>query len=171
MRLGVGLADEETAEGELRSLHTWLLAEPAARRHARLVLDTARSPRAGAQGDVIDLISLVVSSGFSAASLALSLVAWRATRPGQPVVTVERPDGVRVTISDSSPDETRRLLESLTDGGTDGRDDRTGSQDDWTGSRDDRTGSQDDWTGRQNDRTGRRDGRTDGQGDGRGEPT
>ncbi|MFF1416107.1 hypothetical protein [Streptomyces sp. NPDC058280] len=141
------MGDEDTAEGELRSLHAWLLAEPAARRHARPVLDTARSPRAGAQGDTIDLISLVVSSGFSAASLALSMAAWRATRPGQPVVTVERPDGVRITISDSSPEEMRRLLESLTDGGTDGGID----------SRDDRTGSQDD--------------RTDGQGDGRGEPT
>ncbi|MEV0036210.1 hypothetical protein [Streptomyces sp. NPDC050804] len=141
MRLGVGLGDGDTAEGELRSLHTWLLAEPAARRHARPVLDTARPHRAGAQGDVIDLISLVVSSGFSAASLALSLAAWRATRPGQPVVTVERPDGARVTISDSSPEETRRLLESLTDSGTN---DRTGGQDDRT--------------------------RTDGQGDGRGEP-
>ncbi|MFD5780370.1 hypothetical protein [Streptomyces sp. NPDC126933] len=141
------MGDEDTAEGELRSLHAWLLAEPAARRHARPVLDTARSPRAGAQGDTIDLISLVVSSGFSAASLALSMAAWRTTRPGQPVITVERPDGVRVTIADSSPEEMRRLLESLTGGGTgggtDGRDDRTGSQDD----------------------------RTDGQGDGRGEPT
>ncbi|MFB7269747.1 hypothetical protein [Streptomyces sp. NPDC056244] len=143
VRLRVGLGDDDTAEGELRSLHAWLLAEPAARRHARPVLDTARSPRAGAQGDVIDLISLVVSSGFSAASLALSLASWRATRPGQPVVTVERPDGARVTISDSSPDETRRLLESLTDGGTDSRGDRTGSRED----------------------------RTDGQEDGRGEPT
>ncbi|WP_189110969.1 effector-associated constant component EACC1 [Streptomyces camponoticapitis] len=121
MRLGVGLEDEDTAEGELRSLHAWLLAEPAARRHARPVLGTARSPRAGAQGDVIDLISLAVSSGFAAASLALSIAAWRATRPGRPVVTVERPDGVRVTISDSSPEETRRLLESLTADRTDVR--------------------------------------------------
>lgn len=121
VRLGVGLEDEDTAESELRSLHAWLLAEPAARRHARPVLGTARSPRAGAQGDVIDLISLAVSSGFAAASLALSIAAWRATRPGRPVVTVERPDGVRVTISDSSPEETRRLLESLTADRTDVR--------------------------------------------------
>ncbi|MFC9602340.1 hypothetical protein ACFTTN_02575 [Streptomyces niveus] len=144
MRLCVGLADEGTAERELLSLHTWLLAEPAARRHARPVLDTAGSPQAGAQGDMIDLVSLVVNSGFSAASFALSLAAWRATRPGQPVVTVERPDGARITIADSSPEETRRLLESLTDDGTGGRDDLPDS----------------------------RDGRTDGQGggDGRGAP-
>ncbi|MFE4828204.1 hypothetical protein [Streptomyces sp. NPDC056672] len=147
MRLGVGLGDGDTAEGELRSLHTWLLAEPAARRHARPVLDTARPHRAGAQGDVIDLISLVVSSGFSAASLALSLAAWRATRPGQPVVTVERPDGARVTISDSSPEEARRLLESLTEVGTEG-----GTDGGTSGGQDGRT-------------------RTDGQGDRRGEPT
>ncbi|MFI6084959.1 hypothetical protein ACIBBB_28990 [Streptomyces sp. NPDC051217] len=123
------MADEDTAEGELRSLHAWLLAEPAARRHARPVLDTARPSRAGAQGDVLDLISLVVSSGFGAGSLALSIAAWRATRPGRPVVTVERPDGARVTISDSSPEEMRRLLESLTDGGTDDATDGDGDGD------------------------------------------
>ncbi|WP_018568957.1 effector-associated constant component EACC1 [Streptomyces sp. PsTaAH-124] len=132
MRLGIGLRDGGTTEAELRSLHAWLLAEPAARRHARPVLDTARPSRPGAQGDAIDVISLVVSSGFSAASLALSLAAWRATRQGRPVVTVERSDGVKITISDSSPEETRRLLESLTGVGTDGRDDRTGSRDDRT---------------------------------------
>lgn len=147
VRLGLGLKDDDTAESELRSLHAWLLAEPLARRHARPVLDTARSPGAGAQGDVIDLISLVVGSGFSAASLALSLVSWRATRTGQPVITVERPDGARITISDFSPEETRCLLESLTDVGSDDGDARTGSQDGRTEEQDDRTEEQRDGRG------------------------
>ncbi|MER6187708.1 hypothetical protein [Streptomyces sp. NPDC001652] len=102
-------------EAELRSLHMWLMADPIARRHAKPALGASRPLPSGAQGGTIDLVSLVVSSGFNAASLAMSLVAWRATRPQRPTVTVDRADGLTITISDSSAEEARRLIELLVD--------------------------------------------------------
>ncbi|RSN98504.1 hypothetical protein DMH26_18565 [Streptomyces sp. WAC 05379] len=57
----------------------------------------------------------MVSSGFSAASLAMSLISWRATRPQHPPVTVNRPGGLTITISGTSAEEARHLIESLTD--------------------------------------------------------
>ncbi|WP_223188536.1 MULTISPECIES: effector-associated constant component EACC1 [unclassified Streptomyces] len=109
-------------EEELRSLHQWLLADPSARRCARPRLDSSRSLPPGAQGDVIDLVSLIVGSGFSAASLAVSLAGWRATRPQNPTVTLDRPDGGSITISASSPDEVRRFIEELSADAVDGDD-------------------------------------------------
>lgn len=120
MLLKLEFRDVRLAEAELRSLHMWLMANPAARRHAKPALGASRPLPPGAQGNTVDLVSLVVSSGFNAASLAMSLVAWRATRPQRPTVTVDRPDGLTITISDSSPEEARRLIELLVDasGGT-----------------------------------------------------
>lgn len=120
MQLRMSIGDMASPEGELRSLHEWLLADPAARRYARPLLNASRSSRPGAQGDVIDLVSLLVGSGFSAASLGLSLVSWQATRPQAPTITVERPDGQIVTISGSSADEAARLVELLVDDSGDG---------------------------------------------------
>jgi membrane-associated two-gene conflict system component 1 (EACC1) len=118
VRLKLEFRDIRVPEAELRSLHMWLMADPIARRHANPTLGASRSLPPGAQGGTVDLVSLVVSSGFNAASLALSLVSWRATRPQRPTVTVDRPDGVTITISDSSVEEARRLIESLLDGST-----------------------------------------------------
>ncbi|WP_307130216.1 effector-associated constant component EACC1 [Streptomyces aurantiacus] len=116
VRLQLGFRDVRGPETELRSLHMWLMADPAARRHAKPALGASHPSTPGAQGDALDLVSLVVSGGFSAASLAMSLVAWRATRPLRPTVTVDRPDGLTVTISGSSPEEARRLIELLVAG-------------------------------------------------------
>ncbi|MEU9187102.1 hypothetical protein AB0D14_21680 [Streptomyces sp. NPDC048484] len=113
VRLQLGFRDVRGPEAELRSLYMWLMADPAARRHAKPTLGASHPSTPGAQGDVLDLVSLVVSGGFSAASLAMSLVAWRATRPLHPSVTVDRPEGLTVTISGSSPEEARRLVELL----------------------------------------------------------
>ncbi|MFJ2831462.1 hypothetical protein ACIPC1_28520 [Streptomyces sp. NPDC087263] len=100
-------------EEELRSLHQWLLADPIARRCARPSLGASRSSPPGAQGDLIDLVSLIVGSGFSTASLAMSLAAWRATRPQNPTITLDHEGGVSITISGSSTEEARRLIEVL----------------------------------------------------------
>ncbi|MEU8990456.1 hypothetical protein AB0C98_29180 [Streptomyces sp. NPDC048558] len=61
-------------EAELRSLYMWLMADPAARRHAKPALTASQTLAPGAQGGTLDLVSLLVSSGFSAASLAMSVV-------------------------------------------------------------------------------------------------
>jgi hypothetical protein len=62
---------------------------------------------------VIDVLSLVLGSAFNAATLTLSLISWRATRPQQPILTVRRPDGTTVEINTGSPEEARVLLERL----------------------------------------------------------
>jgi hypothetical protein len=56
---------------------------------------------------------LVISSGISAASLGISVASWRATRPQEPTITVERADGSKVVITGASRDEAQRLLEQL----------------------------------------------------------
>jgi hypothetical protein len=115
VRVSLRFRDLDVPEEELRSLYGWLLSDPLARRHARPVLAGGKALPGGAQGDVIDLISLILGSGFNAASLALSLVSWRATRPQDPLITIELPDGRSITISQTSPGQARALLESLVD--------------------------------------------------------
>ncbi|WP_445520981.1 effector-associated constant component EACC1 [Streptomyces sp. NEAU-174] len=103
----------DSAGNELRSLHSWLLGDTGARRWAQVEWESARAP-AGAMGGALDAVSLVLSSGFSAASLAVSIVQWRTTRGSRgPSVMVERADGSRVTIGDASLEETERLLRLL----------------------------------------------------------
>ncbi|MET8117508.1 effector-associated constant component EACC1 [Streptomyces prasinus] len=103
----------ESAEDEVRSLHDWLLLDRSFRRDARVELASSSVPVPGQQGAVLDLVSLVISSGISATSLGVSIASWRATRPQEPTITVERADGSKVTISGSSRDEAQRLLEQL----------------------------------------------------------
>ncbi|MFC9808071.1 MULTISPECIES: effector-associated constant component EACC1 [Streptomyces] len=107
-----GVNDPER-EAELRSLHSWLHSDRHTRRLAAPQLGAVDPPVPGAQGSVIDVLSLVLGSAFNAASLALSLINWRATRPQQPTLTVRRADGTTVEISTGSPEEARILLERL----------------------------------------------------------
>jgi hypothetical protein len=107
-----GVNDRER-EAELRSLHSWLQSDRHTRRLAAPQLGAVDPPAPGAQGSVIDVLSLVLGSAFNAASLALSLISWRATRPQQPILTLRRPDGTTVEINTDSPDEARVLLERL----------------------------------------------------------
>ncbi len=98
-----------TAPQEARSLHDWLLRDPAARRFGAVELEASQSPDPGAMGPLFDVVSLVIGSGLSAGSLAVSVAQWRGTRQDAPQVTVERPDGTRMTITDASPEECARL--------------------------------------------------------------
>ncbi|WP_328783493.1 hypothetical protein OIE52_14515 [Streptomyces canus] len=101
------------AEEELRSLHAWLLADPAVRRHATSALTSSAPPADEDQGPVLDILSLVLGGTFDAGALAVAVLTWRGTRPRQPAITVERPDGTKITITDTSPQEARRLVEDL----------------------------------------------------------
>ncbi|MFJ7771020.1 hypothetical protein ACIQ1J_22080 [Streptomyces sp. NPDC097107] len=56
--------------------------------------------------------SLVTQPGFSAASPALTICAWRRTRPSTPVVTIER-NGVRVTGDSDDPADVTRIVRVL----------------------------------------------------------
>ncbi|WP_330285384.1 effector-associated constant component EACC1 [Streptomyces sp. NBC_00576] len=104
---------DDSVEEETRSLHDWFEADRALRRSSQIEMLSSENPVAGAQGTVLDLVSLVLGSGFSAASLGISVASWRSTRPQRPTVTLERPDGRTVTISGASASETQRMVEQL----------------------------------------------------------
>ncbi|WP_408993385.1 effector-associated constant component EACC1 [Streptomyces europaeiscabiei] len=103
----------DLAEEETRSLYDWLLLDRVVRREARVEMGSSSAPVPGQQGAVLDLVSLVLSTGISAASLGVSIASWRATRPQEPTVTVERFDGSKVTITGTSREEAQRLVEQL----------------------------------------------------------
>ncbi|MEU1826648.1 hypothetical protein ABZ502_29985 [Streptomyces abikoensis] len=108
------LVDGDSAEEELRSLYVWLLADSQARRCADVAWGADVQTPANAMGGLLDVISLALGSGFSAASLAVSIIQWRSTRGGEgPSVTVELADGTKVTISEASLAEAERLLRFL----------------------------------------------------------
>ncbi|MFH9967854.1 hypothetical protein ACH4PR_41970 [Streptomyces mirabilis] len=109
LRVAGGLAEDEA-----RSLHDWLLLDRNVRRTGRIEMASSSPPAPGQQGaTILDLVSLVLGNGISAASLGVSIATWRTTRPQQPTVTVERTDGSKVTITGASPHEAQRLLEQL----------------------------------------------------------
>ncbi|WP_407109620.1 hypothetical protein ACE1N8_00530 [Streptomyces sp. DSM 116494] len=111
----IGVDQKETADSErqLRSLYEWLLADAACRRHARPTLGSGAAAVPGAQGGVIDVLSLVLGTGFNAASLAVAVAAWRRSRPGTPTLVVERPDGTRIVLTGATDEEAGRLLAEL----------------------------------------------------------
>ncbi|MFJ9105634.1 hypothetical protein ACIRJM_45125 [Streptomyces sp. NPDC102405] len=111
-------------ETEAYSLYDWLRQESKIRKTAKLSMGSFEAPVPGAQGPLLDLVSLVVGSGFSAASLVVSIATWRDTRPQSPTVTVER-DGITVTVG-GSLEETQRLMEKLLTGTGSGDDDTDG---------------------------------------------
>ncbi|QOV37747.1 hypothetical protein IM697_04820 [Streptomyces ferrugineus] len=113
VQVGVEGMNDLQAEAELRSLHSWLRSDRRTSRLAAPQLGAVDPPVPGAQGSVIDVLSLVLGSTFNAASLAVSLMSWRATRPQRPILTVRRPDGTTVEINTDSLAEAQALLERL----------------------------------------------------------
>ncbi|WP_185843908.1 effector-associated constant component EACC1 [Streptomyces sp. WAC 05379] len=115
MRVAIGVDQEGAADSEsqLRSLYEWLLADAACRRHARPVLGSGAAAVPGAQGDLIDVLSLVLGTGFNAASLAVAIAAWRRSRPGAPTLVVERADGTRIVLTGATEEDAGRLLAEL----------------------------------------------------------
>lgn len=103
-----------SAEDEARSLYDWLSLDRNVRGAGRIEMASSAPSTPGQQGAaILDLVSLVLGNGFSAASLGVSIATWRTTRPQHPTVTVERADGSIVTITGASPHEARRVLEQL----------------------------------------------------------
>ncbi|MBA0053556.1 hypothetical protein E0L36_22555 [Streptomyces sp. AJS327] len=111
MRVDIRI-EGDAGDDELRSLYRWLSADSQVRRHGNIDL-AAPPPQSGHMGELLDVLSLTLSSGFSAASLAVAISTWRRTNPIAPSVTVERPDGSVITLSSSSPEDEARLREFL----------------------------------------------------------
>ncbi|MBC9723734.1 effector-associated constant component EACC1 [Streptomyces sp. TRM68367] len=96
---------------DLRQLTQWLRQDTATRTGATITLQPAH-PAEGQMGAALDVIALVTQSGFSTASLALTICAWRRARPSTPVVTIER-NGVRVTVDSDDPADVTRIVRAL----------------------------------------------------------
>lgn len=96
---------------DLRQLTQWLRQDTTTRTGATITLTPAQ-PAEGEMGTALDVIALVTQSGFSAASLALTICAWRRTRPSAPVVTIEH-NGVRVTVDSGDPADVTRIVRAL----------------------------------------------------------
>ncbi|MFG2841258.1 hypothetical protein ACGFYE_40500 [Streptomyces zaomyceticus] len=102
-----------SAEEEARSLYDWLLLDRAFLRGAQIEMGSSAPAIPGHQGSAFDLVSLVISSAISSASLGVSIASWRSTRPQEPSVTVERADGSKVKIEHASREEAQHLITQL----------------------------------------------------------
>ncbi|MFF9346623.1 hypothetical protein [Streptomyces sp. NPDC014734] len=103
--------DGDSQGRDLCQLAQWLRQDTTIRTGATITLQPA-PPTAGEMGTALDVIALITQTGFSAASLALAISAWRRTRPSTPVVTIER-NGVRMTVDSGEPAEVARLVRAL----------------------------------------------------------
>ncbi|SOE06478.1 hypothetical protein [Streptomyces sp. Ag109_G2-15] len=98
-------------EEELQSFAQWLSDEPDIRYYALISWESPQTSE-GEMGSALELVKLVIDSGFQMLNLGLAYVAWRGTRPTPSSVTVERA-GVKVTLNDSDPEAIARLIRAL----------------------------------------------------------
>jgi len=103
----------EDSEAGCGDLYRWLLDDPDARRNGQLELRST-GPAEGDLG-LVEILQLVVSDGFSAAALAVSIAQWKqqlmAAGP-QFSMSFEK-DGRKVTVSGSDPAEIERAIQEL----------------------------------------------------------
>ncbi|MFE6163526.1 hypothetical protein ACFQ7F_31965 [Streptomyces sp. NPDC056486] len=104
----------EPTDDELHSLLTWLRRDPDLRRTASVEM-SEQPPRAGEMGAVADILQLVTENGWSAANFALTLVAWKQTRPRASRVTVQHEELV-AALTDCSDEEIARITRLLQGG-------------------------------------------------------
>lgn len=114
LEIGIAGVEAKEAEQELRSLGDWLRADDDVRRHATITLE-AGEPESGAMGAALEVIKLVLDSGFSLGNLALAYAGWRATRtqddPGFELIV--RNGKTRITISAANAQEAEKQLRAL----------------------------------------------------------
>ena len=114
MSIQLRLECDSAADAE--SLHRWLRREPMIREEGDVAW--ADSPDPAELGTLIDVLTLVLSSGFSVAQLALSLTEWRLSRPRPPDLTIvyEKPDGSIVRIEVGNAETLEHELRGLVQG-------------------------------------------------------
>jgi hypothetical protein len=86
---------ETTGHGETAALYGWLRRDPNLTRHADVAGGRPADPTIMAALEVIDVV-LTHATGI--ATLALSVLAWRQSRPRPAPVTITRPDGRTLTV-------------------------------------------------------------------------
>jgi hypothetical protein len=99
--------------GDSESLFRWLSDEPGARSDGRLSRAAGTDPED--MGTLVDVLTLIVGSGFSAAQLVLAIRQWRQSRPRPPelVITHVDPDGGTTKIEASTPEALETALREL----------------------------------------------------------
>lgn len=103
----------EHAQEVLMSLYEWFLDDPDVARHAKIDLVEA-VPESGAMAGDIETISLIVSSAFNLANLALVYVTWRSSEAAPPVPLEITANGVRIVVEDASRETADRITAALT---------------------------------------------------------
>jgi hypothetical protein len=96
---------------ESRSLLRWLRDEPEVRRHGEPT--TPADDTGGRMGTVMDVLTLVLGSGLSAAQLVTSIIMWRASHGRQIRVIIERDDR-EVPIDTDDPAEAVAIAARIT---------------------------------------------------------
>ncbi|CAL9331113.1 effector-associated constant component EACC1 [Streptomyces sp. enrichment culture] len=112
MEIRVG-ARGEHAQEVLRSLHEWFLDDQDIARHAKIDVVEA-TPEPGAMAGDIETISLIVSSAFNLANLALAYVTWRSSQAAPPAPVEITANGVRIIVEDASDETADRITAALT---------------------------------------------------------
>lgn len=108
MQVRVRLADSSVDTS--RSLRTWLRDEPWVRGFGEpRVPDDAPG---GEMGTGLEVLTLVLGSGLSAAQLILSIIMWRATQNRPIRVVIERDDR-QVAVDTDDPQDAPALAAKL----------------------------------------------------------
>jgi Effector Associated Constant Component 1 len=100
---------------ESRSLRTWLRDEPEVRRHGdpRVPADVPATGDGTRMGAGIDVLTLVLGPGLSAAQLVVSIIMWRASH-GKPVRVIIERDGREVPVDTDDPAQAEAIATKIT---------------------------------------------------------
>ncbi|ANP50716.1 hypothetical protein J2Z21_004480 [Streptomyces griseochromogenes] len=120
IKLLIKVDGQDDAHHALRSLDRWLDRDPEVRTGTlSRELTALEPPETTYQSAWFDVLSLVLSTGFNAASLWLGIDNWRRGRAPSVTVTIVRPGREAVRLDGVDPATEQRLLEELL-GGEDG---------------------------------------------------
>ena len=94
-------------------MRSWLNDDPTVRRSADLSWAKAESTQQ--MGVLIDVLTLVLGTGFSASQLVVAIAAWRQSRHPAPVVTISREleDGTTISIETADPATLAQAVQAL----------------------------------------------------------
>ncbi|MFD7785723.1 hypothetical protein ACFV4Q_21925 [Streptomyces nojiriensis] len=121
VRIGSGDGDPDAAgtAGLTGDFADWLTQDREVSRHTAVRRVRATAPSGAMSGDLVEWISLAVSSGFSATALVYAHRTFRASLPprlrSEARLVVEH-DGVRVVIEDGTAQDAARVARALAGG-------------------------------------------------------
>lgn len=110
MSIEISMSDPSSNQ-ELVSFYAWLCEDTDVRTHARVSVRQAEA-NPGEMGAGLDIIQLVVDSGFQAMNLALAYVTWRKSSQSRAQVTIEH-NGIRATLHGDEPDAITTIIQVL----------------------------------------------------------